>query len=135
MCRIIHPIAGDAMSPTADVREKPVFNVILDWHVIPTRRSWLVYDGGELIRDVEFAREEDAIAFATEKAAQSNAAEPDPSKHRQVVVSSRDMYRSVTENGITRLLPLPGYKPRDMKGRVWMAPDFDAPLDFCEADE
>jgi hypothetical protein len=103
--------------------------------VIPTRRSWLVYDGGKLVDGAEFDQEEDAIAFARERAAESNADEPDPSKHRQVVVSSRDMYRTVTEDGITRLLPRPGYKPRDMRGRVWMAPDFDAPLDFCEADE
>lgn len=124
------------MSPTAGMREKPVFNVILDWHVIPMPRGgWLVYDGGRLVDGAEFDQEEDAIAFASERAAESNAAEPDPSKHRQVVVSSRDMYRTVTEDGITRLLPLPGYKPRDMRGTAWMAPDFDAPLDFCEADE
>jgi hypothetical protein len=122
------------------MREKPVFNVILDWHVIPTRRSWLVYDGGELIRDVEFTREEDAIAFAREKAAESNASEPDPSKHRKVVISTREMFKTVVENGVERFVTLPGEPPPrrrfgSMRGMVWMSPDFDDPLPEFEEDD
>ncbi len=128
------------MSPTAGMREKPVFNVILDWHVIPTRRSWLVYDGGELIRDIEFAREEDAIAFAREKAAQSNASEPDPGKHRKVVISTREMFKTVVEDGVERFVTLPGEPPPcrgfgSLEGRVWMSPDFDDPLPEFEEDD
>ena len=129
------------MSPTASMREEPVFNVILDWHVIPRRRGgWLVYDGGELIRDVEFAREEDAIAFAREKAAQSNASEPDPGKHRKVVISSRDIFKTVVENGVERFVDLPGEPPPrrgsgSLKGYVWMSPDFDDPLPEFEEDD
>jgi hypothetical protein len=128
------------MSRTAGMREKPVFNVILDWHVIPTRRSWLVYDGGELIRDVEFAREEDAIAFAREKADESNASEPDPNKHRKVVISTREMFKTVVEDGVERFVTVPGEPPPrrgfgSMEGRVWMSPDFDDPLPEFEEDD
>lgn len=128
------------MPHTAVMDEKPVFNVILDWHVIPARRSWLVYDGGELIRDIEFTREEDAIAFAREKAAESNASEPDPSKHRKVVISTREMFKTVVENGVERFVTLPGEPPPrrgsgSLKGYVWMSPDFDDPLPEFEEDD
>lgn len=130
------------MSRTAVMSEKPDLKVIPDWHVLSYSRSgrWEVRDGGKSIPVAEFARKEDAVAFAMEKAAESNASEPDPGKHRNVVISPPEMFKTVTEGGYTRFVPMPGEPPPrrgfgSMEGRVWMSPDFDDPLPEFEEDD
>lgn len=130
------------MSPTATMREKPAFGVVPDWHVMPTRGGgWRVYDGGRPVPGAEFTRKNDAVKFAREKAAESNAGEPDRGKHRKVVISSRAKYKTeVVGNGIERFVTLPGEPPPrrqfgSMRGQVWMSPDFDDPLEFKGDDE
>lgn len=122
------------MSPTAVMREKPVLTGIAHWHVMPIPGGgWHVLDGGKPDAVGEFARKRDAVALARQKAAESNAAEPDPEKHCKVIVHSRAMFKTEVKDGLERFVTLPGEDPPrrefgSMAGEVWMSPDFDNPL-------